>query len=189
MTCVPSVDLIDTSVHYCDAECAMKDNFDLVECEVLFCGISGLRIGNDNAMKRVYAFIRAKRPDIVIVQLGENDIGSMCPLSLASKIEDMSVAFLERYTVKRVVICELFTRLRDRSIAPEAYSERRARANQYLSDLLADRDDVQFWNHRRTFQTKTPIFARDGVHVNSFGQQRFYRSLRLAIMQTVRALP
>ena len=102
--------------------------------------------------------------------------------------EEIGVCLREDFGVKAVMIGELWTQRLPRNVSPDTYEERRENANSYLGTLLEAHEHVHFWQHRRVFQAQTDIFAADGVHLNAFGQQRFYCSLRLVITTAIKNL-
>lgn len=174
--------------------------FDLNQCVVVQRGLGGFRMckggayhGDNEWYKEQFKagfgeFLTLHKPSVVILQLGENDIDSKCDsLVIASTLDEIVLLLKAEYRVQIVVVCGLFTREKPR-IAPELYDTKRQQTNDILETLLQVHDGVKLWKHRRIFNAETRIFSFDGVHLNPFGQQRFYRSLRHAIMTAVRCL-
>ncbi|XP_045188438.2 uncharacterized protein LOC123546304 [Mercenaria mercenaria] len=171
-------------------------NYDLKECSVIHRGLGGLlACENYNGLRtctnyfkhKFDSFLNTHKPRVVVLQLGENDIDSgIQPLEVASTLEEIGLMLLKDYNVGHVVICELFTRLKPKNTTDEQYESKRVQANQILKALLEGHKHIRYWNHRRIFRAQTQIFAKDGIHLGPFGQRRFYRSLRHAIMTAVR---
>lgn len=180
---------------------SLPANYDLTECEVIHMGLGGLcvcgnnqrHVSTDKFKRRFDNFLTIHKPQVVVIQLGENDIdcgigtnSGILPLTVASTLEEIGILLLKDYSVKKVVICELFTRLRPRNVSVEEYEAKRRHANSILKTLLESHPSITFWSHRRLFGAQTQIFAADGVHLTQFGQYRFYRSLRHAVMRAVK---
>ncbi|XP_053387049.1 uncharacterized protein LOC123543022 [Mercenaria mercenaria] len=172
-------------------------NYDLKEYSVFHRGLGGLKAcdshnGYQDAATlfkdRFREYLLDIEPTIVILQLGENDLDSPAePLIIANALEEISLMLVKDFGVKSVFICELFTRRNPNNVSVELYHEKRLLANRILRTLVDSHDAVRFWTHKRIFQAQTPIFAADGVHLSPFGQRRFYRSLRHAIMTAIRS--
>ncbi|KAH3891344.1 hypothetical protein DPMN_015438 [Dreissena polymorpha] len=125
--------------------------------------------------------------------LGGNDINCgiginsrIVPLTVASTLKEIGVLLLKDYNVKQVILCELFTRAKPRNVSVEEYEAKRRHINSILKTLLESHASITFWSQRRIFGAQTQIFAADGVHLTQFGQHRFYRSLRHAVMRAVK---
>ncbi|KAH3834531.1 hypothetical protein DPMN_107860 [Dreissena polymorpha] len=108
------------------------------------------------------------------------------PLTVACTLEEIGVLLLKDYNVKQVILCELFTREKPRNVSVEEYEAKRRHTNSILKTLLESHPSITFWSHIRIFGAQTRIFAADGVHLTQFGQLRFYRSLRHAVMRAVK---
>lgn len=181
-------------------------NYDLRQCTVLHSGLAGLSVcknsefDNNGESKfinfttqfksRFGNFLRRHRPSIVLIQLGENDIDSNTDsLTIANTIEEIAVVLVGEFDVSVVFVCELFPRNITR-ILPALYEKKRAHTNTILQTLLEVHQNnvIRFWRHRRIFKAESDIFTADGVNLSSFGQQRFYRSIRHAIMTALQSL-
>ena len=93
-------------------------------------------------------------PEIVIVQLGSNDLTSM-----SAAIQDLAHLLFECYGVKLVCVCQTIFR-RD---AP-SFNKQVILLTQYLRVVLEPLPYVIYWHHRRFWNCKTCFFARDGGH-------------------------
>lgn len=183
-------------MHECLQKAIFPANYDLKECAVFHKGLGGFSVcanyeGLYNCtvtFKQEFdKFLKQLQPNIVILQLGENDLDSNIePLIVASTLEEIGIVLTKNYQVGQVFICELFTRARPRTVSLDNYEYKRIQANKILETLLDLHQHVRFWRHRRIFGTKTAIFGEDGTHLSPFGQQRLYRSLRHAIMTAIK---
>lgn len=169
----------------------LRPGFNLQQCDVRCVGYGGWRVMDKQAFRRYFhAFLCAFKPNIVVIQTGGNDLSNLSahPLLIANAMEEITAALLSEYNVRYVVICEIFTR-KTSGITADLYESRRRQVMNYLSTLVESNTNIRIWKHRRIFRAQEPIFDRGGVHLNDFGQYRFYRSLRLAIMTAVRECP
>ena len=122
-------------------------------------------------------------PEIVIVQLGSNDLTSMSAAKTGSAIEDLARLLFECYGVKLVCVRQTIFR-RD----SPSFNKQVKLLTQYLKVVLEPLPYVIYWRHRGFWNCKTRFFARDGVHLNSLGQYKFFRSLRGAVLKCFKAI-
>jgi hypothetical protein len=168
-------------------------NYDLEECSVVHFGIGGFRVCDGDAVtyfsSKFGDFLRQVEPNIVLLQLGGNDVDSVkSSLDIANRIEEITALIIQEYAVEKVVVCEIFTRARPTKVTSDLFEHKRLHSVSILQTLLDMHDKARFWKHRRLFYSQTPIFRKDGIHLNHNGQRRFYRSLRHAIMSAVRSV-
>ena len=168
----------------------LKPNFDLNQCTVRLKGSGGWHVQDTEHFDSLFKpFLDSFKPQIVIIQLGENDLdGAAQPLNVANDLEVLSSKLISDFGGKIVFVCELCTRLVPKYISAKEYVRKRLLSNQILETLIEHEHHIRFWRHRRLFGALSPIFNHDGIHLNTNGQLRFYRSLRLAIMTGVQML-
>ena len=58
----------------------------------------------------------------------------------------------------------------------------------YLKVVLEPIPYVLYWRHRGFWNCKSRFLTLDGVHLNHFGQYKFFRSLRGPVLQCLRSL-
>ena len=119
-------------------------------------------------------------PDIVILQLGANDLSQLDPLVVGSSIEELVTTLHDRYNIKIVCVCQTL-----RGSDP-VFNARVHALNKYLKTLLEALPYSFFWGHRGFWNSSQGFLARDGVHLNRQGQFKFYRSLRGAVLRSLR---
>jgi len=107
--------------------------------------------------------------DIVILQLGNNDLSQLDPLVMGSSIEELVTTLHDRYDIKIVCVCQTL-----RGSDP-VFNARVHALNKYLPYSF-------FWGHRGFWNSSQGFLARDGVHLNRQGQFKFFRSLRGAVL-------
>ena len=114
-------------------------------------------------------------PDIVILQLGTNDLSQLVPLVVGSSIEELVTTLHDRYNIKIVCACQTL-----RGSDP-VFNARVHALNKYLKTLLEALPYSFFWGHWGFWNSSQGFLARDGVHLNRQGQFKFFRSLRGAV--------
>jgi len=123
-------------------------------------------------------------PDIVILELGTNDLSSRHPLPVGSDIEELVRLLHTTYRVKVICVCQTIRR----EAATEAFNEGVGMLTKYLRVVLEPIPYAFFWGHRGFWNPKSNIYSRDGVHLNNNGQFKLYRSLRGAVLKSIRLL-
>ena len=106
--------------------------------------------------------IESFRPEIVIMQLGSNDLTDSDPLHVGSAIEDFVRLLHDTYGVKVVCVCQ--TIMRQGAVV---FNRKAKLLTKYLRVVLE------------------PIAYAIGVHLNSLGQEKYHRSLRGAILMSL----
>ena len=120
-------------------------------------------------------------PDIVILQLGTNDLSRLDPLVVGSSIEDLVRILYDKYNVKIVCVCQTLYREAD-----PAFNARVRALTKYLKTFLEPLPYSFFSGHRGFWNTAQRFLARDGVHLNEQGQYKLFRSLRGAVLKSLR---
>ena len=124
-------------------------------------------------------------PEIVVIQLGTNDPISLSisAIETGSALEDLSRLLHESYGVQRVCVCQ--TIFRSNALL---FNRQVKLLTKYLKVVLEPIPYVLYWRHRGFWNCKSRFLTRDGVHLNHFGQYRFFHSLRGAVLQCLRSL-
>jgi lysophospholipase L1-like esterase len=160
----------------------LNANFNLSESVIVqWLGVGGRTV--DKTRRYDMRVVRAFRPDIVLIQLGTNDLPTAPPLQVGSDIEELVKLLHSHYNVKVVVVCQTLWRDSDQD-----FNNNVVALNQYSQVFLEHLPFVLFWKHRGFWNTRENIYLRDGVHLNDRGQVKLYRSFRGAIHQALRLL-
>ena len=122
-------------------------------------------------------------PEIVILQLGTNDLASLSAVETGSAIEDLTRLLFESYGVKFICVCQTIYRENTPSFNTQVNILTR-----YLKVVLEPIPYVLYWRHRGFWNCKSRFLARDGMHFNTLGQYKFFRSLRGAVLRCLRAI-
>lgn len=127
--------------------------------------------------------VRSFAPDIVILQLGTNDLTALSAVETGSAIEDLVRLLYDSYSVKRICVCQTIYR----ENAP-LFNNKANTLSKYLRVVLEPIPYACYWKHRGFWNSKSRFLHSDGVHLNNLGHFKLYRSLRGAILGCWRAL-
>ena len=123
-------------------------------------------------------------PDIVILQLGTNDLHNSSAITVGSALEHLVTMLHEEYKVDLICVCQTLCR----SSSEVLFNKKVGLLTKYLKTVLEPIPYAFFWSHRGFWQTKGTFLSGDGVHLNGRGQHKFYRSLRGAVLKCLRLL-
>ena len=142
-------------------------------------GIGGHRIAK--TVKFDLHILHSFRPDIVIVQLGTNYLTSCPPLQVGSALEDFVHLLHNSYSVRGECVCQTIRRR-----PAVAFNQRVDILTRYLRVVLEPIPYAIYWGHRGFWRACNCFFSADGIHLNSRGQFKLYRSLRGAVLKSLR---
>ena len=128
--------------------------------------------------------VRGLAPDIVILEIGTNDLSKLPPEKVGSAIEDLVRRFQSDFSVRAIGVCYVIPR---GIFLPYAMSFWRNSTvlNQYVSVLLADLLNVFCWSHPEFNNLHKDFYLADAVHLNPSRQCLLYRSYRGAVLKAV----
>ena len=184
--CVPKVMILGHSFvrrFHCDLEkhfdARAKRDFDLSTVNVRLFGTGGRTVAKINHfdLKTVARF----SPDVVILEVGTNDLSDKPPETVGSEIDDLAVKLINEFSVRVVGICNVIPR------ADQNFSEKAELLNRYLS-VVVDNPRVFTWRHKGLNSPKHSVLSVDGVHLNPYGQYLLYRSYRGAVLKALKIL-
>ena len=87
--------------------------------------------------------VRAFQPDIILIQLGTNDLSTTSSLTVASEIEELVKLLHSHYNVKVLVVCQTLWRDLDHD-----FNSKVVAFNHYTQVLLEHLPYVLYWKHR-----------------------------------------
>ena len=143
-------------------------------------------VGGRTVLKTVQfdlSVVELFKPDIVILQLGTNDLSHLPAVNVGSAIEDLTRSLHDLLNVKCVCVCQTIYR----TGAPN-FNKNVILLNRYLKVVLEPIPYAIFWRHKGFWRAKTNFMARDGVHLNDLSQYKLYRSLRGAVLRCLQSL-
>lgn len=114
-------------------------------------------------------------PDVLILEIGTNDLVDTGPEVVGSEIEDLVCLLLGSYSVRVVCIC----RVNPHGISHTdalIFARRVEILQQYLDVVLASTPNVSCWCHEAFPHPAKDFYLADGVHLNPAGQYHLYRS-------------
>ena len=134
-------------------------------------GIGGRTISE--VIRHDLGIVEKFAPEIVVIQLGTNDLSSLSAVETGSALEDLSRLLHESYGVQRVCVCQTIFR----SNAP-LFNRQVKLITKYLKVVFEPIPYVLYWR----------FLTHDGVHLTHLEQYKFFRSLRGAVLQCLRSL-
>ena len=126
--------------------------------------------------------VRRKRPDVVFLQVGGNDISKdSSPTLILVKMKRLVSVLLEKYHVSTVIVGSVFCRRKPRGLSRRAYDRKKQKINKFLSKEFgtSKRGKKSFFFPHKFFKEK--YFDRDGIHLNQDGNRCFYNSIKKAL--------
>ena len=184
--CVPKVMILghsfvrrlsdDLENHFDDRA---KSNFDLEDVKVRLFGVGGRTV--EKIKQFDVANVSHFAPDIVVLEIGTNDLCNAPPETVGSQIDELVELLLNHFSVRVVGVCLVIKQ------AEPMFNKNVEVLNRYLSVVL-DRPRVFVWRHKILDSTSHDFLLEDGVHLNPCGQYLLYRSYRGAISKAVKIL-
>ena len=92
--------------------------------------------------------VRRKRPDVVFLQVGGNDIlKESSPALILVRMKRLVSVLLEKYHVSTVIVGSVFCRRKPRGLSRRAYDRKKQKINKFLSK--------EFGTSKRNTSTET----------------------------------
>ena len=188
-------------------QCQSRDDMDiqlnLNQCNITWVYQGGWTWDKFKDQQSGLPSIIQNQPDIVFCQLGSNDLdGPTDPYVLAHRAINIAKDLLQA-NIGIVILAEAIERgaVRDKDLTVDQYNAKVRAYNSALKSELIDctkprsstdrflNYNLWYWDHLRMRHSTMPLLAADLVHLSDHpGLTRFYRSVRLAIMQAARSL-
>ena len=149
-------------------------------------GIGGLTLPR---LRRFYMdAVAEKNPDVIVLQIGTNDLCDRNnPAWLVAADLRHMVQLLQQNGVSHVIVCQTINRLSQGVPADiQDFPTRVYNLNTTTSSYMAGLSFATYWHHRGLWSNDRPTITRDGIHLNGYGNQLFYRSIRGAILHGIR---
>ena len=126
-------------------------------------------------------------PDVLILEIGTNDLVDTSPEVVGSEIENLVRLLLGHYKVRIVCVCRVIPRGHSYDHAA-SFARCVEILQHYLDIVLSVIPNVFCWVHRAFSHPGKKFYLPDGVHVNPAGHYHLYRSYRGAIFRALRLL-
>ena len=125
--------------------------------------------------------------DVLILEVGTNDLSRARPEVVGSDIDDLVRLILSNSSLKVLGVCHVIPR---GASFPDAdqFARMAAVLNNYVSVVLESLPSVFCWTHRDFTSLLKDLYLPDGVHLKPTGQYLLYRSYRGAILHALRSL-
>ena len=149
-------------------------------CSIIFHGIGGRTV--DKMIKDDLDKIRSAAPNIVVLELGSNDLcdKDSDPETIALSIVALAELLLTELSLRFIAVCEVTARQNEPFVG---YNERTALLNSHLRQSLRIKPTAKCWQHCDLINpTNNAVYAPDGIHLNDIGNKALYRSYRGAIL-------
>ena len=131
--------------------------------------------------------IETLAPDVLILEVGSNDLSCARPEVVGSDIDDLVRFILSNSSVKVLGVCHVIPRGAS-FLDADQFVRMAAVLNNYVSVVLETLPSVFCWTHRDFTSPLKDLYLPDGVHLNPTGQYLLYRSYRGAILHALRSL-
>ena len=141
----------------------------MTEPVVKFYGYGGLTVAW--ALNSRLSCVESFRPDIIIVELGTNDLTRFGPAEVGSNLE-FARNHHANYGVKLVCVNHILFRAQS-----PLFNAKVRVLNRYLNAVLEQLPFAIFWCHRGFWNCANNFYLDDGVNLNALGNYKLYRSL------------
>ena len=163
-------------------------------------GIGGLK-ADKKGITYVTNRVRDTEPDIVLLELGTNDIADSAVTHFTSPQEQVSHLIIQihiicselfHYGVKKVIVCEVieWRRFRGNTTLQE-FNIKRDLYNKALQFLLKQNPNIIVWRHKKKFirDLKEGTISTDNIHITTDNRFHLYNfSLRSALIKALSKL-
>ena len=149
-------------------------------CSIIFHGIGGRTV--NKMIKNDLDKVRSAAPNIVVLELGSNDLcdKDSDPETIALSIVALAELLLTELSLRFIAVCEVTARQNEPFVG---YNERAALLNGHLRESLRIIPTAKCWQHRGLINpTNNAVYAPDCIHLNGIGNKALYRSYRGAIL-------
>ena len=109
------------------------------------------------------SIIRRLSRDIIVLELGSNDLTKLPAQTVGSELETLVRYLHDEFTVKRIAVCQV---IRRHSPQCTAYNFKVTKPHLYLTAVLEPIPYCLYWRHRGFWNSRENIYLLDGVHLN-----------------------
>ena len=172
------------------ADLAFLDDFGLQNVRLDFVCKGGWKILDiqDNLPS-----IITQSPNIVLLQCGTNDLCSLSdPHTVADTILGTAKMIRDASHAHTVVVCQILhrnkvdTRYLTSVEELTKFNNNVDKANAFLKAVSAGYEGIKFWKHKGLCKKCDIFLCPDGVHLSAKGQFKYYKSLRGAVVYSIK---
>ena len=100
-------------------------------------------------LKHDLSFVPQYTPDVLILEIGTNDLSICAPEVVGSTIDDLARLFRDKCNVRVDGVCQVINRnVAYFEITDHSFNAKAARLRQYFSVVLLDEPGIFLWEHR-----------------------------------------
>ena len=147
---------------------------------ISFHGVGGRTIAK--VRKFDFSIIRRLRPDIIVLELGSNDLTKLPAQTVGSELETLVLYLHDEFHVKTLAVCQV---MRRHSSECTAYNFEITKLHLYLKAVLEPIPYCLYWKHRGFWNSRENIYLPGGVHLNDLSNLKLFRSIRGAVIKAV----
>ena len=118
-------------------------------------GVGGLTVAR---FRRDLGIVSSLSPQVVILELGTNDLARLRPEVAGSEIEELVRLLLDTFSVRVIGVCEVLAR-----VGAPFFNGAASILNQYLCGVLEPFPNVFCWRHRGFDNPSVHPYLPDGV--------------------------
>ena len=122
-------------------------------------------------------------PDIIILELGSNDLVKLPPQTVSSELESLVQDLHNTFSIKFVVVSQVLRRYTKDSVD---FNCKVGKLHQCLKVVLERRPYCYYWRHSGFWNCNPNLYLSDGVHLNSLGNYKFMRRIGGAILKALK---
>lgn len=147
---------------------------------ISFHGVGGHTIAK--VRKFDLSIIRRLSPDIMVLELGSNDLTRLPAQTVGSELETLVRYLHDEVNVKSIVVCQV---IRWHALGCTVYNIKVTKLHLYLKAVLEPIPFCLYWRHRGFWNSRKNTYLPDGVHLNALGNFKLFRSIRGAVIKAV----
>ena len=129
--------------------------------DIYFHGVGGCRIAKFRKFN--FHVMRQLVPDVIILELGSNDLVELSPQTVGSDLERVVPELREIDSAQFVVVGQVLRRPTPNSVE---YNCKVGKLHQYLKVVLEPLPFCYYWRHRGFWKSKSELYLPDGVHLS-----------------------
>ena len=171
--------------NYCSHPRQRNLALDPHEYTVSFHGIGGARVA---ALWDELGRIAAQKPDVLILQIGGNDLSTSRAENVAHNIIQFVEYVAHHFDIAKIFVCELLPRIsvphftHHYNFVAVPCTNEILRAH-FKFNQTQSIPQARFWYHGRGLCTLRPdYYLPDGIHLNDRGMYRYFKSIRGAVL-------
>ena len=149
--------------------------------DIYFHGVGGRTVAKFRRFD--FNVVRQLVPDVIILELGSNDLVELSPQTVGSELESLVRELYEIDSVQFVVVGQVLRRHTPNSVE---YNCKVGKLHQYVKVVLEPLSFCYYWRNRGFWKSKSEFYLPDGVHLNTLGNYKFMRSIRGAVLQALK---